>query len=258
MPIDTHPRRVKGKIPEEISRDQREQADKLKAAKAANVPAVAQPAAPALPTIDTRTPAEIYADEICPTSIVGSLVRFDGKAGHYVVVETDEVLDNKQFIVAVDETLAGFIRFNGEGQPPDRIQGQPYKGWIKPRRDTLGSNDPTQWPVSPLSGKPEDPWKEQVNIVLVDPVTRAFYTFATTSKTGRSGAGALLQHYNRMVRHDSDSYPVVKLTPSGYDDKRFGWVNKPTFVIMGRTARNMAAAVPDTSVAKDMDDEIPF
>jgi len=91
----------------------------------------------------------------------------------------------------------------------------------------------------------------------MDPETRAFFTFATTSKTGRSGAGALLQHYNRMRKNDPDSYPIVRLTPSGYNDKRYGWVNKPVFAIIGRTPKN-AAAVPDTSVAADMNDEIPY
>jgi hypothetical protein len=262
MPIDIHPRRVKGKTPEEINETQQEQARKLKATKAAtaaaSVPAVAQTTAPAPLTNDTRTPAEIYADEICQTSIVGQLVKFDGKAGHYVVVETGEIVDNKLFVVAADETLGGYIRFNGEGQPPDRVQGQPYKGWPKPKRDTLGDNDPSQWPISPLSGKPESPWKEQVNLVLIDPETRAFFTFATVSKTGLSGVGALLQHYNRMLKHDVDSYPIVKLTPSGYEDKRFGWVNKPVFAIMGRTPKNATAVPPDTSVGGDMRDEIPW
>jgi biotin carboxyl carrier protein len=264
MPIDIHPaRRVKGRSPEEVNESQQEQARKLKATKAAaaaaNVPAVAQTTAPAPLTNDTRTPAEIYADEICQTSIVGQLVKFDGKIGKYAIVETGEDVTNRQFIAIMDETLAGYVRFNGEGQPPDRIQGQPYKGWLKPKRDTLGDNDPSQWPISPLSGKPEDPWKSQVNIVLVDSTTRAFYTFATVSKTGLAGAGALMQHFSRMLRHgDVDSYPVVRLTPSGYDDKRYGWVNKPTFAILNRTPKAMTASVPDTDIKSAMDDEIPF
>jgi hypothetical protein len=60
-----------------------------------------------------------------------------------------------------------------------------------------------------------------------------------------------------MLKHDPDSYPVVRLVPSGYDDKRYGWVNKPVFAIVGRTPKN-SAAVPDTGVAGDMNDAIPF
>jgi hypothetical protein len=248
----------RGRTPEEIIASQSEQARKLKEAKAAtaSVPATMTPATPATTTIDTRTPAEIYADEICQTAIVGQLVKFDGKVGKFVIVETEEEISNREFIVAVDETLAGFIRFNGDGQLPDRVQGQPYKGWRKPKRETLGDNDPAQWPIGPLSGKAEDPWKEQANLVLVDPTTRAFFTFATTSKTGLSGVGALLQHYNRMLKHDADSYPIVELAPSGYEDKRYGWVNKPVFAIIGRTPKN-STVTPATDVAADMNDELP-
>jgi hypothetical protein len=60
-----------------------------------------------------------------------------------------------------------------------------------------------------------------------------------------------------MLKHDAGSYPIVKLAPSGYPDKRFGWVNKPVFAIIGRTPKN-SAMVPDSSVATDMDDSIPY
>ena len=112
-------------------------------------------------------------------------------------------------------------------------------------------------PSGRLSGAKEDPWKEQANLVLVDPTTRAFFTFATTSKTGLSGVGALLQHYNRMLKHDANSYPIVKLAPSGYEDRRYGWINKPVFAVIGRTPKN-STATPDTSVSADLNDQIPF
>src|SRR5262245_37431103 len=109
MPIDTHPKRTaqekptmqsakrRGRTPEEIIASQSEQARKLKEAKAAtvSVPATMTPATPATTTIDTRTPAEIYADEICQTAIVGQLVKFDGKVGKFVIVETGEEISNR-------------------------------------------------------------------------------------------------------------------------------------------------------------------
>jgi len=188
----------KGRSPEEIVLQQKEDAARQKKKKFVpisashieggtikmDVPAavVAQPPAPL--TIDDRTPAEVYADEVCQTSIVGQLIRFDGKIGKYTIVETGEDVTNREFIAIMTECLCGFIRFHGEGLAPSRVQGQPFKGWLRPKRDTLGDNDPNAWPVSPLSKKPEDPWKSQINIVLVDPKTHAFYTFATVSRTG--------------------------------------------------------------------------
>ena len=77
--------------------------------------------------------------------------------------------------------------------------------------------------------------------------------------TGRNGVGKLLRHYDRMRRNDTNSYPVVRLKPSGYQSKKpgVGWVPTPSFVVFGRTPKNLAA-LPDTSVAADLNDQIPF
>jgi hypothetical protein len=36
-----------------------------------------------------------------------------------------------------------------------------------PAPESLGDNDPKQWPTNELSGQPDDPWKEQVVFPLV-------------------------------------------------------------------------------------------
>jgi hypothetical protein len=59
-----------------------------------------------------------------------------------------------------------------------------------------------------------------------------------------------------MLRTDPDSYPVVRLKPSGYEHKKFGWVDTPSFAIAGRTPKT-STAIPDTSVEADMNDAIP-
>jgi hypothetical protein len=107
MPTTQAKRR--GPAPEEITKRQREDAEALRRQKV-NVPAKVTATTPAPLTVDARTPEEVYADEICQTSVVGQLIKFDGKVGHYVVVETGEALDGKQFIAAIDETLGGYIR----------------------------------------------------------------------------------------------------------------------------------------------------
>jgi AAA domain/Bifunctional DNA primase/polymerase, N-terminal len=53
-----------------------------------------------------------------------------------------------------------------------------------------------------------------------------------------------------LRRGDTTHYPVVHLRPSGYQDKRYGWVDTPSFVVMGSVGKN-SAAVPDTSAAAD-------
>jgi hypothetical protein len=258
MPIDTHPRRAKGKTPEEITKQQKEDAEALRRQKA-NVPAKVATAAPATLAPDTRTPVEQYVDSVAPSMFAGPLVRFS-KEGTFVIAETEEKIGpDTDFAVPCDEVWVGWIKFGAEGEPPERHGDLLYKDGftLRPRGD-LGDNDMTQWSTG-LDGLPEDPWKLENLLVLQNTTTGALYTFATTSQTGRRAVGNLLRHYNRMRRSDSDSYPIVRLRPSGFQSKKkgVGWVHTPSFVVVGRTAKN-SAAPPDTSVAADLNDAIPY
>src|SRR6516225_11751433 len=89
-------------------------------------PAVRENTAVALP--DTRTPQQAYLDEIAPpSSLVGRPVKFDGKAGKWLFGDTDEEISpDTDFIPLCDEILIGWIKFNGKGEQPDRIQGLLY------------------------------------------------------------------------------------------------------------------------------------
>lgn len=108
-------------------------------------------------------------------------------------------------------------------------------------------------------GKPEDPWKHQVSVVLQNTETKELYTFTTMSVTGRRAVGALLRHYDRTRRTSPDDLPVVRLKPGGYAhrDERIGWVATPVFVVVGRTPSG-SFAKPDTALATEMNDSMPF
>jgi len=71
--------------------------------------------------------------------------------------------------------------------------------------------------------------------------------------------GNLLRHYDRLTKTHPDMYPVVRLKAGGFNhrDERVGWVNTPVFAVVGRTPKD-SAAKPDTSLAAQMDDELPF
>jgi hypothetical protein len=261
MAIDVHPRHKP--TPEEIIAEQKRVAEARRKARvpakaAPSVPAVAQPTAPAPLAPDARTPEE-YVDSVAPSMFAGPLVRFS-KEGTFVIVETEEKIGpDTDFVVPCDEMWVGWIKFGAEGAPPERHGDLLYKDGftLRPRGD-LGDNDMTQWSTG-LDGLPEDPWKLENLLVLQNTKTGALYTFATTSQTGRRAVGNLLRHYNRMRRNDSDGYPVVRLRPSGFQSKKkgVGWVHTPSFVVVGRTAKN-SAAPPDTSVAADLNDSIPW
>jgi hypothetical protein len=209
---------------------------------------------------DVRTEHQKYLDEVAPSAIVGRPIKFDGKDGKFLYADTDESISpDADFVAMCDETLVGWIRFHRDGEtPPDRIQGILYDGFIMPPRDKLGDLDPSSWELG-LDGEPADPWQHQMNVVLQNPATLELATFRTTNKTGRRAVGNLLKHYDRLRRKDDNHYPVVRLKRGGYNsrDPRVGWVHTPTFVIVG-TAPKASAAIPDTSVAADMNDQIPF
>jgi hypothetical protein len=213
---------------------------------------------PAPAIIDNRIPEQRYIDDIAPSVIAGQLVKFS-KEGKFIVSETEEEISpDTDFVALCDETLIGWIKFRDDDEPPDRVQGLLYDGFVLPSRDSLGDLDQSRWQPG-LSGQPEDPWRHQVCLVLQNPETQAYFTFATTSLTGRRACGNLLRHYDRMQRRGQDDYPVVRLKPSGFQhkEKAIGWVATPSFVVVGLTPKK-SATVPDTSVAADMNDKIPL
>src|SRR5262249_32013666 len=192
---------------------QRQKADHAPGGIAAqtNSNAVVPAAGTAVAVPDTRSLVERYLDEIAPASIVGRLIKF-GKEARFVTDDDGEpVAENAEFTVLTDQTLVGWIKFNGEGVPPDRCQGLLYDGFTMPARDTMGDLDQSKW-AEGLDKRPADPWQHQMCLVLQSTDESAqLFTFATSSKTGRRAVGNLLRHYNRVQKTDPGQYPVVKL-----------------------------------------------
>ena len=211
---------------------------------------------------DNRTEHEKYLDEIAPGSIVGRLIKF-GKEGTFITADDGEgIPEQADFFALCDETLVGYIKFNGEGTPPDRIMGLLYNGFIPPNPATLSDRDESQWKPG-LSGYPEDPWQHQNCLVLQNCETKQLFTFVTSSVTGRKAVGNLLKHYDRMQRTNPGEVPIVRLRAGGFNhrDDRIGWVPVPVFAVVGRASRDDAAKPetppPDTTPGSDMNDEIP-
>jgi hypothetical protein len=212
----------------------------------------------ALVVPSNRTPLEHYLDEVAPTSFSGRLVRFN-KDGRFAVADTGDPIDeNTDFIALCDEVLVGWIKFNGENAPPDRIQGLLFDGFVMPPRDTLGDEDQAQWEKG-LSGQPQDPWQHQMSVVLQEAASLEIFTFTTTSTTGRRAVGNLLRHYERLRRADPGLYPIVRLKSGGFQhkDSRVGWVATPSFVVVGKAPKDTAVK-PDSSLRGDMNDELPW
>jgi hypothetical protein len=148
-------------------------------------------------TVPTRTALNSYLDATAPSAFSGRLVKFS-KEGKFVIADSGDAVDDTiDFVALCDEVLVGWLKFNGENTPPDRVQGLLYEGFALPPRETLGDLDQTKWEAG-LTGAPEDPWLHQMNLVLQHGATGEIFTFSTTSKTGRRAIVDLLRHYNRL------------------------------------------------------------
>ena len=146
MPIETSAKRMPPR-PEQIIAEQKRRAAKAHAEEAASgtavVPTSNASTAVALP--DSRTAAQKYIDENAPSSIVGRLVKFT-KDGVFTTADDGEpVSEDADFIALCDETLVGWIKFNGKDEPPDRVMGLLYSDFRMPMRDSLGDTDASQW-----------------------------------------------------------------------------------------------------------------
>ena len=201
-----------------------------------------------------------YLDDIAPSNIVGRMFKFS-KEGQFVTSDDGQPIpDNAEFVALCDQVLVGWIKFNGDDNPPDREMGLLYDPAFRmAARESLGDLDESSWEVG-LSGERQDPWIHQICLVLQRTDTAELFTFVTSSKTGRRAVGNLLRHYDRMRRTHADYLPRVRLSSGGFThkDSRIGWVSTPVFVVVGRSPRDGIATPETTTTEAYLNDEIPF
>ena len=220
---------------------------------AASAPAPRASTAVAVP--DNRSYRARYLDEVAPSGIAGRLIKFD-KSGKFVTTDDgSEIDEGAEFAALCDQTVVGWQRFNGPGEPPDKVMGLLYDGFVMPPREALGDADPAQWEEG-LAGEPQDPWQHAQLLVLQDTRTSELFTFATRSTTGRRAVGTLLKHYDRMQKTNPGELPVIRLRTGGFQhkDARVGFVITPVFVVVGRQSRDSVAK----PIGGYLNDEIPF
>jgi hypothetical protein len=212
----------------------------------------AQTNVPALPSNAVDT----YLNEHCGGGS-GVLFKFSKDQRFRRVDDGEEIPLGREFTVVYDQIQVGWIKFNGKGELPERKMGALFQGFVPCPRDELGDDDQSLWEVG-LSGKPADPWQQQILLPL-QAEDGELFIFGTTSITGRRAVGRVIDECRKMLRREPNDYPVVKLALSSFQhrEERIGRVTVPAFVRVGKTPKTGVAAI-DTSIAADMDDEVPF
>jgi hypothetical protein len=259
-----HERRPTARPPttEQILNQQKREAERAQPTPAqATSTAVAKAPEASLPAkmpADNRTPVQKYLDTIAPATLIGR--RISGSKEYPFVTPDDgeRIPDTDDFVAHCEGTLVGHIHFNGQGMPPDYRMGELYAGFVPTPTEDLPDRDETQWDTG-LDGRPSDPWPHFNYLPLHRDRTDEWFTFTTSSKTGRRAVGNLLRHYDRLRRTHPDTLPIVRLRAGGFNhgDPKIGWVTTPTFQIVGRVAAD-STAKPDSSLQADLNDEIPF
>lgn len=205
-------------------------------------------------TTNTWKNVDEYLDAIAPGSS-GRVIRFD-KLGRFVFVDDGTDVTDSEWIALPDIVVGGWIRFGEKGEQPKRIMGNLSNGFAPPPREELGDNDPAQWDIG-LSGRPEDPWKTQLNLALQrQDGERAM--FSTMSKGGINEIVRLMRSYQRQRQNGANTYPIVRLQKGGFQhrDERIGEILKPMLTVIGNVGRDNETAPP--VIDDKMNDEVGF
>jgi hypothetical protein len=159
------------------------------------------------------------------------LLKFDGRAGNYLVRGSEATFDGQEFVVDVYSATGGFLKFKGKGEPPERHTGPIFPKDQAPSRASLGDLDRSKWETGKFGDEPEDPWTPVIEFPLTHRETGEAYTFTAQSKTSLAAAKDFLGLSRRL----RESFlPIVRLDVGSFKGK-FGPVKKPVLSMIGKS-----------------------
>src|SRR6476620_4851301 len=167
-------------------------------------------------------------------NLMGQVLRF--RKGEWLFgSEKQKIEAGTRFVAIMNEVRHGWLKWN-EDKTASHIVGKIVEGFKPPPRDSLDCCDESEWKIG-LNGKKEDPWKEVVYLPLVSMGGEQLLTFSTTTKTGAPAFWKLIDRHAWLGRKHPGQYPIVEIQSSGYEDKRYGWIDTPAFKIVGWAGR---------------------
>jgi hypothetical protein len=191
----------------------------------------------------------------------GRMFAFNGSTGIYRTLDDNvEVPVGTKFVALLHETRKGFIKFNGDGMPPDtRMVRIDEDADIE--RDELGDNDQAKWPIG-LSGESEDPWKEQYAIPMMrHDAGGELYVYIARGVVAMNSAGDLLGRWRWHPKRAVGLVPVIRIESGTYPSRRFGGRKpKPLLVIDEWVTRTgePPPAIAAPSLSEELNDKIDY
>ena len=159
------------------------------------------------------------------------LLKFDGRAGNYLVRGSEATFNGQEFVVDVYSATGGFLKFKGKGEPPERHTGPIFPKDQAPSRASLGDLDRSKWETGKFGDEPEDPWTPVIEFPLTHRETGEAYTFTAQSKTSLAAAKDFLGLSRRLPE---SFLPIVRLDVGSFNGK-FGPVKKPVLSMIGKS-----------------------
>jgi hypothetical protein len=179
------------------------------------------------------------------------LLKF--KKGKYFIGD-DEVPLGSEYLAHASQWVKCWIKFAG-GKVAERKMGKVAEGYVPPEREVLGDNDQSKWELG-LDNRPKDPWSLQYLLPLENLESGDIVVFTTSSIGGRIGVSDLCKAFARRAKKGSRALPIIKLSTTDMQSKKYGDVPRPEFEITNWDDASGGEVIPP--VADDIDDEIPF
>jgi hypothetical protein len=158
-------------------------------------------------------------------TLMGQVLRF--RKGEWLFgSEKQKIADGARFVAIMNEARHGWLKWN-EDKTATHVVGKIIEGFESPPREELDCRDEKEWPIGLMSGKKEDPWKNVVYLPLMSVDGEQLLTFSSTTRTGNPAFWKLIDRYQWLGRKHPGQYPIIEIQSTGYDDKRYGWVDTP-------------------------------
>jgi hypothetical protein len=176
--------------------------------------------------------------------------------GEYLFGTDDEKLPlGTRLAPNMAELKTGWLKWR-DGEPVDERMACVASGERAPVREELGDLDKNLWDTDD-GGALVDPWQVTNVLRLKSPETGAEFVFSTSSKGGIGAIGKLCTAYGGERHKHDGKLPVIELQIGSYLHRRYGEVKFPKFPIVGWADEGKLIAGEETTVADDLNDEIP-